>query len=202
MNLDTDFMLIKVNGINGVPPTCAKVSPEDYPLVSRWSWQLGKPRNGYARRTIWRGAGKWGTLYMHRLILGLSTDMEVDHINGDRLDNRRSNLRLVTRSENMHNVHNPRPNKTHYRNVEVHGSRFTARVKLNGIRTYLGCYRTPQEAHEAAVRWKRIHIEPIGPHRLLSSLSRLADRPMRGYAHARAKLEKGACLYACARRTL
>jgi hypothetical protein len=45
-----------------------------------------------------------GKRYLHRVITGATKGMDVDHINGDRLDNRRSNLRVCSRSENMKNA--------------------------------------------------------------------------------------------------
>lgn len=49
------------------------------------------------------GGKKGQILYLHRLLMGEPEGMYVDHINGDGLDNRRANLRVVTMSENMHN---------------------------------------------------------------------------------------------------
>ena len=64
------------------------------------SWQLNSV--GYARRTIReRGTGKYKTILMHRHILQAKDGEVVEHINGDKLDNRRSNIRVCTQSENL-----------------------------------------------------------------------------------------------------
>jgi len=77
----------------------AKVDPEDYLRVSRYSWYY---RHGYALSEI---NGK--EMRMHRFITGtIEDDIVVDHINRDRLDNRRSNLRELTAKENANNRSN------------------------------------------------------------------------------------------------
>ena len=84
----------------------AIVDEVDFKRISRWSWcvrfcghQLPyAARGGYVR-------GKRYDVLMHRQIMNLSAGdgKEVDHINRNPLDNRRSNLRLVTRKENLSN---------------------------------------------------------------------------------------------------
>ena len=77
-------------------------------VLSRHAWKA-KPNGGgnnvYAVRNVLVG-GTWVTLRMHRVALGLerSDPRDVDHINHDALDNRRANLRAVTRSENLLNA--------------------------------------------------------------------------------------------------
>jgi hypothetical protein len=95
--------------------TMALVSAVDWSRLSAWSWH--KQTNGYVIRkerigTRSRSAErsgvkqKWRTVLLHREIMGAQRGEEVDHINRDRLDNRRSNLRLVTHKENCQNRDN------------------------------------------------------------------------------------------------
>lgn len=84
----------------------AKVDPEDLPRVSQFNWHRSVPskklRHVYAYR---KATGKkTGTISMHRDLMGAPPGMYVDHINGDTLDNRRSNLRIVTPQENCQNT--------------------------------------------------------------------------------------------------
>jgi len=154
---EDDYKTLTVRGTNGCPPVQVKLDTPDYDWLSQWSWQLHKP-DGYARRTIRRGKRHYGTLFMHRLILGLSTDdkREVDHINGDTLDNRRCNLRIVTRAQNMQNAHKAQGNSTvGLRGVERHYDKYAARVALNGKRIHLGRYSTPEEAANVVLEWKK-----------------------------------------------
>jgi len=73
----------------------ALVDEADLPKVSRWKWNVG---SGYARRTT-----RSGGIYMHRFIMDASPGMDVSHINHNRLDNRRANLRIVPHVEALWN---------------------------------------------------------------------------------------------------
>lgn len=81
----------------------AIVDEADYMRLSRWKWSYSN--SGYAMRGTTAGGKKSRGYTMHRQILGLihGDGKEVDHINKDRLDNRRANLRVVTRKENCAN---------------------------------------------------------------------------------------------------
>ncbi len=74
------------------------VDDDDYKFLSQWKWRMN---TGYAaRRSQVEGCPSW--IFMHRLIMGFPKS-QVDHINGNRLDNRRSNLRVCTIAENHRN---------------------------------------------------------------------------------------------------
>ena len=78
----------------------ALIDDEDYDWLMQWKWVYS---NGYAFR--WSKGGKKyrkGT-FMHRMICNTSVGMLTDHINGNKLDNRRSNLRICTASDNQAN---------------------------------------------------------------------------------------------------
>jgi hypothetical protein len=91
----SEHLQVPINGIHGAN-RFAKVDPEDYNLISRYSWHL---QNGYA---VTKSRGK--NYRMHRLVLDQTDPLIiVDHINRDRLDNRRSNLRLYTPIQNANN---------------------------------------------------------------------------------------------------
>lgn len=99
----------------------------------------------------------YGKYLAHRIIWemvnGYIPDgMEIDHINGKRDDNRLSNLRLVTRRENMRNRKRHSNNTSGYIGVGVHkkSGKFQSRVyDLNGLRKHLGLFDTAEEAHQA-----------------------------------------------------
>lgn len=91
--------------------------------------------------------------------LGWGEELQVDHINGDGLDNRRSNLRVCTRSQNAANRVMPRK-KHPYRGVLRDRKRFRAYINANGQRTNLGSFDSPADAalcYDAAAR--RLHGE-------------------------------------------
>ena len=85
----------------------ALVDDEDFDRVSSWRWKAVKMgRHWRAVRTIRTGPGVdgcRGTIYLHRQITNAPKGMDVDHIDGDSLNNQKSNLRVCTRSENIAN---------------------------------------------------------------------------------------------------
>jgi len=75
---------------------------------------------------------------------------QLDHINGDRLDNRIANLREASQTENMGNCIKHRDNKSGYKGVfPLRGKRWQAQVCRNGVKHHLGTFETPEEAHAA-----------------------------------------------------
>lgn len=79
------------------------VDAADVEFLTRWRWK--RHPQGYASRTAWDSVNrKYVTVLMHRAILrDIPVGMTVDHINRDKLDNRRENLRIVTQGENNRN---------------------------------------------------------------------------------------------------
>lgn len=79
-------------------------SPEDHELIRSYRWSLSA---GYAVTSVPVGDGKYYGLYLHRAILnlprGAGSSAMGDHINGNRLDNRRKNLRIVDAKGNARN---------------------------------------------------------------------------------------------------
>jgi hypothetical protein len=71
------------------------VDEDDYEWLSQYNWYF---HDGYASTRI---EGK--TVYMHRLVMATPRGMHTDHLNHDKLDNRKKNLRICTREENMQN---------------------------------------------------------------------------------------------------
>ncbi|HUB72809.1 MAG TPA: HNH endonuclease [Solirubrobacteraceae bacterium] len=88
-------------------------------------------------------------------------DPEVDHVNGNRLDNRRVNLRVASHSENMQNRHGlTATNTSGYRGVSWHKRRrkWIAYAQLDGRAYYLGYFDTAEEADEAVKAWRAEHM--------------------------------------------
>lgn len=112
-------------------------------------------RGFYAVRGIRIGL-KVKTTLMHRVILSRMLSRELlrseqcDHINGNTLDNRRSNLRLATKFENMHNSRKHKNNTSEYKGVSWHkpSNKWKAQITVNRKSIYLGLFDTPEEAHQ------------------------------------------------------
>lgn len=79
----------------------------------------------------------------------------LDHINGDSLDDRASNLRIATRLQNSWNRKSGRPNKTLPMGVRKMGPRFQARIRKNNSMNYLGVFETVQDAHSAYLKARK-----------------------------------------------
>lgn len=118
--------------------------------------RAGDPAGSFDRRTGYTSlrvgtSGPW--VAMHRFawfsVHGYVPDDEVDHINGDRGDNRIDNLRLATKSENQRNAKTRKDSRTGFKGVRQEGNKFMARCRVNGKREYLGLYDTAEEAHAA-----------------------------------------------------
>lgn len=132
----------------------ALVDDKDYEFLNQWKWSA--KTNGreifYAyRKENSRKTGK--TIYMHRIIVNAPKGMDVDHINGDGLNNQRKNLRICTRSQNQRN-------RSMHRNGRLFGTIYykhlvtkpwVAQIMLPKGRTQLGYYRTEESAHEAVL---------------------------------------------------
>lgn len=101
------------------------------------------------------------TLRLHRVIMAPPDDLLVDHINHDSLDNRRRNLRIVTSSENLQNLHPVRANNTSgYRGVCYFAryDKWLAYCAVNKKRYYFGYHETPELAAEAAAAGRLLHL--------------------------------------------
>ena len=93
-------------------------------------------------------------------VYGRLPNTEVDHINHNKLDNRISNLREVTRAENMQNLQKAR-NSSGFIGLTFSRNRWVPSIRINGKKKYLGVYKTPEEAHHAYVEAKR-KFHPFG----------------------------------------
>lgn len=114
----------------------------------------GEKRIGGLRPTGYRALQIDGVMvYEHRLAWALSygewPSDDIDHINGDRSDNRLSNLRLATRSQNNINAGPPKDNTSGFRGVSANRGRWGAYINVDGKRHWLGTFDTQEEAAAA-----------------------------------------------------
>lgn len=118
----------------------------DVQLVAgfRWTTQTGGGGHAYAARSE---HGR--CVLMHRQLLEARPGMQVDHRDGDGLNNRRNNIRLCTPSENMANKIVERRNKLGLKGVHQSRGRYRATIKPQGRTIDLGSYNTPEEAAAA-----------------------------------------------------
>lgn len=118
----------------------AKVDDEDYEWLMQWKWSFdGK----YAQRYFCETKN----MKMHRQIMDAKDGEQVDHINQDKLDNRRANLRLCTDTENKRNSPLRKDNTSGYKGVYFEKSKrkWHTHIAINGKIIYLGLYETAEE---------------------------------------------------------
>jgi len=135
----------------------AIVDDEDFEWLSSYSWSFHHA--GYAQRGDISG-GKLRMVFMHRQILGTPKGVDTDHVNGDGLDNRKSNLRKATRSENLYNQGVPAHNTTGFKGVcfNKRCGKFQAEIRVSGKPRRLGLFVTKEEAHAAyCMAAKKLH---------------------------------------------
>ena len=125
----------------------ALVDEENYEYLSQWKWYYS---GGYA---MWRSQidGVKTTLLMHRLIMNTPEGMDTDHINRNKLDNRKENLRMSTRVQNSANKARQKNNKSGYKGVSWFkaGNLWTARVQEGGKLKYCGYFKDVLDAAHA-----------------------------------------------------
>lgn len=131
----------------------AIIDDEDYEKVSKYKWHVEKKAGNkrYAKH-VYREDNKAKTLRMHTLIMGEPPrGMVVDHISGDGLDNRRSNLRIISRRENSSNRHIRKRSNSQYQGVfhDKRIDRYRARVRVNGKLRVIGSFEREVDAHKA-----------------------------------------------------
>jgi hypothetical protein len=133
------------------------------PETGVFTWQLRRNQHVDAGSVAGHVSARNGYRYInvrrklhlaHRLAVFFMTGAwptaDVDHKNGERDDNRWSNLRDATRSENMNNLQRShRDSKVGLLGVVPCNGRFAAHARVSGKNKYLGTFDTPEQAHQA-----------------------------------------------------
>lgn len=123
-----------------------EVDDEIYTLISHHKWCALVCHGGHVYALRRDSTGQ--PILMHRSIVGALPDDEVDHINGDTLNNHRANLRTCTKAQNQHNSALRIDNKSGYKGVSWY-SRYQiwrASIRVNGKWNHIGYYADPIQA--------------------------------------------------------
>ena len=123
-----------------------KVDDEDFEWLSDYKWM--KSNKGYVTITI---PTSRCSKFMHKMIMNTPIGLETDHINQDKLDNRRCNLRICTTRENQANSKIRVDNTSGYRGVNYlkKYKKWAANIRINGKKKYIGWFDSAEEAARA-----------------------------------------------------
>lgn len=145
----------------------AVVDDEDFDWLSKWKWSFS---HGYAVRGQYLGRDeslklkhKYKRIYMHKEINKTPQNFETDHINRDRLDNRKENLRTVTRTENSRNHSAHKQNITGVRGVvwRKRERLYVAQIGVNKKSIRLGYFKDIHDAIKARKQAEAVYYEGI-----------------------------------------
>lgn len=137
------------------PSTHTKVDTEDLQMLLNHK----SAKNSKMRWMVYNSSyGRWGSYVsatdrktlIHRLIMGVTdANYIVDHINGDTLDNRKSNLRVITRAENNKNMRKHSDNTSGYTGVGLKDGLWVASIRMGYKKYYIGGYNSKEHANIA-----------------------------------------------------
>jgi len=126
------------------------VDQKDYYWLNSFKWMIyGRGDNLYAIRNKLVAPNETRPEYMHRLIMNHPKGLLVDHQNCDSLDNRRQNLRLATRSQNMHNRRKKKKCTSKYHGVWFSNGKYQTEITNQGKKYWLGWYDSEIDAAKA-----------------------------------------------------
>ena len=143
-------------GMKKIPLTQGRVvlvDDADYEWLSQWKWRImERCQLFYAIRSTGSKHNR-GFELMHRLILGLQPNnkLQTDHIDGDGLNNQRSNLRACTRTQNRQSARKRKVGTSKYKGVccYVRNGKWHSRIRINGKLIHLGSFESETDAARA-----------------------------------------------------
>lgn len=131
----------------------AMVDDEDYIELSKYNWYAGKSRHTYyAMRAKRNSKGNRSTTTMHKEILNIPSGMVADHIDGNGLNNCKSNLRVVTVRQNAQNRHINKSSKYPGVSWMKQFNKWHALIQINGSLKHLGLFGSELDAYNAYLK--------------------------------------------------
>lgn len=126
------------------------VDDEDFDFLNQWKWFAIKTKSGFyaARNKRICEDLKRGHLLMHRAIMNPDKELFVDHIDGNTLNNRKTNLRIVTHRQNHQNRHSKVSSKYPGVSYDKAKNRWRPCIRINGKSIHLGTFKNEKRAFE------------------------------------------------------
>jgi hypothetical protein len=136
----------------------AIVDDKDFEWLSKWKWYYDSFL-GYAKRYI-KIQGKTRSIYLHSVINNTPKKLQTDHINRNKLDNRRCNLRSVTKNQNKFNTGLWRHNTSGYKGVSWHKSykRWEVYIGVNNQKINLGYFFNLEDAYRCRLKNEKQYL--------------------------------------------
>lgn len=167
-----NIVRIRQDGIVQVKLTqgaVALIDADDWERLQGYTWfNWRRPNTNYVRTSI-RNGDTQKTLLMHRLILDAPDNLEVDHVDGNGLNNRKSNIRLATRMQNCANITVSREGTSQFKGVswDTLSGKWKAQISANKKKKHIGLYA--DELH-AARAYNRAAEQAFGEFACLNNL--------------------------------
>ena len=120
----------------------AQVDDDDYEELDRFKWRLMEKRQAFYVVRDFHQKNLHRLIYMHREIMNCPGGLEVDHIDGNGLNNRKQNLRVCTRQQNAMNMKRHTDSTSAYKGVHRNkrDGNWCAQIMVNGKKKHLGYY--------------------------------------------------------------
>jgi hypothetical protein len=136
------------------------IDEEYLSILNKFKWRVKKGNSGgfYLKRFTNKGKR---VIFFHRFIMDTPSNMQTDHIDGNTLNNTRSNLRICSISENQWNRTKYKTNKSGYKGVSYYkpNGMWVSQIQKNKQKYFMGYYKTPELAYE---EYKKKAIELHG----------------------------------------
>jgi hypothetical protein len=139
--------VVKIKEIHLVGGVVVLIDDDIFDYLMQFKWYAWWSRsNRYVRRSIKKENGRWSAISMHQEVMGKKDGYIIDHIDGNGLNNQRSNLRHVTNRQNCQNKHTYKTSKYPGVAWKSYRCEWESNIRVDGVNRALGYFKTELEA--------------------------------------------------------